>query len=220
MRIGQRNPLNCFETIIVLTLLSVAGGPATAADESQEPPLQFEVIIGDKSFAVTEGESAQAIGEFNDPIISVTPQPLRVFPYQGISFSYPRSFTFEADLKDPDNKSWTLSGNDFKIIYFVMNVRLSTGEFANSMIDLMGHRQAKVTNPNAQMTLGKHALSGKTLELTLASHKSTMDIYRLPSAKRVTRFLVFQDSLDAQGNRSREGTQALKELASSFSVQE
>ena len=53
------------------------------------------------------------------------PEPHRVFPYGGVAFRYPRAFTFEASLDDADLRSWTLSGNDFKVMYFVFAVRVT-----------------------------------------------------------------------------------------------
>jgi hypothetical protein len=206
---------------ILLSFLCLGSGSSTAAgpDESKEPPLEFVVNVGDKSIAVTEGETAQLDGGFTNPKISVTPQPYRVFPYQGISFKYPRSFTFEADLADPDEKSWTLSGNDLVIMYHVLNARLTTGDFANLMIDQFGRENCKVTEANAKITLGKQTLSGTTIQITVVTHKMVMDIYRIPSLGAVTKLLVFQDSLDDTGNRSNECKQAFKEIKSSFTVE-
>jgi len=180
--------------------------------------LEFVVKVGDKSITITEGETTQLDGAFTNPMISIAPQLYRVFPYQGITFKYPRPFTFEADLADPDRKIWTLSGNDLKIMYFVLNARLTTGEFANNMIDQFGRENCKVTDANAKITLGKQTLSGTSIHVTLATHKMVMDIYQIPSRGAVTKLLVFQDSLDDTGNRSNEGRQTLKDMAASFTV--
>src|SRR5262245_43616031 len=89
-----------------------------AVDESQEPPLVCVVKLDDSSIELTEGETGQVNGTFTNPKLTVTPQPNRTFPYQGITFKYPRAFNFEADLSDPESKNWTLSGNDLKIMIF------------------------------------------------------------------------------------------------------
>jgi hypothetical protein len=193
---------------------------AADPDESKEPPLEFVVNVGDKSITITEGKTAQLDGTFANPTISVKPQPYRVFPYEGINFKYPRSFAFEADLADPDGKNWTLSGNDLKLMYFVLNARLTTGEFANNIIDQFGRENCKVTDANAKITLGKQSLSGTTIQITVATHKMVMDIYHIPSRGAGTKLVVFQDSLDDSGNRSNEGMQALKEIESSFTVEQ
>ncbi|MCU0962478.1 MAG: hypothetical protein MUF48_20475 [Pirellulaceae bacterium] len=205
---------------VLLSLLYWACGspPAPGTDESKEPPLEFAVIVDDKSVTINEGQTIQLDGTFTNPRISVTPQPYRVFPYQGITFKYPRSFTFEADLADPDAKHWTLTGNDLTIMFFVMNARLTTGEFANNMIDQFGRENCKVNDANAKITLGSQSLSGTSIQVTVATHKMVMDIYRIPSRGEVTKLLVFQDSLDDTGNRSKEGRQTLEDMKASFTV--
>lgn len=214
--------LRLYTLTVLLSFLYLGCSTSTpaGADESKEPPLEFVVNVGDKSIAITEGKTAQLDGAFVNPNISVKPQPYRVFPYEGITFKYPRSFAFEADLEDPDRKNWTLSGNDLKIMYFVLNARLTTGEFANNMIDQFGRENCKVTDSNAKIILGKQTLSGTTIQITVATHKMVMDIYRIPSRGAVTKLLVFQDSLDDAGNRSNEAMKALKEIKSSFTVEQ
>jgi hypothetical protein len=207
---------------VVLSFLHPGGSSSAAAgpDESKEPPLAFVVNVGDKSITITEGRTVQLDGKFANPQISVNPHPYRVFPYGGITFKYPRTFAFEAEIADPDQKNWILSGNDFKIMYFVLNARLTTGEFANNMIDEFGRENCKVTDANAKIILGKQTLFGTTIQITVATHKMVTDIYRIPSRGAVTKLVVFQDSLDDAGNRSNEGMQALKELESSFTVEQ
>ena len=201
--------------------LSIGCGLATsdAADESAEPALKYTVKIGEKTVTVSEGETVQLDGTFNDPKIAVTPEPYRVFPYQGITFKYPRSFVFEAELDDQDSKMWTLSGNDFKIMYFVLNTSVSTADYANTMIDQFGRENAKVVNEKATISLGKQRLSGTSLHISIAAYEMVMDIYRIPSEGAETRLLVFQDSLDDSGKRSKEGEQTLELIRSSFALE-
>ena len=207
--------------IALLTSLSVGcdSRASEAIDESIEPPLTYSIKVGDKTATLSEGETVQLDGTFANPTITVTAQPHRVFPYQGVTFEYPRSFTFEADLEDRNAKNWTLSGNDLKIMYFVLNVSLSTDDFANNMIDQFGRENATVVNANATITLGKQKLAGTSLRVTLASHTMVMDIYRIPSRGTQTKLLVLQDSLDDSGNRSKESKRILAEIQSSFTIE-
>ena len=99
-----------------------------------------------------------------------------------------------------------------------MNATLTTGEFANNMIDQFGRENCKVNDANAKITLGSQTLSGTSIQVTVATHKMVMDIYRIPSREAVTKLLVFQDSLDDTGNRSNEGRQTLKDMKASFTV--
>lgn len=192
---------------------------SAAPDESKEPPLTYSVRIGDKSVTTVEGETARFEGTFTNPEVTIAAQQHRMFPYQGVSFKYPRSFTFEADLSDPDAKIWTLSGNDFKIMYFVLNTRLTAADFARTMINQFGKQSSKVLNGSAKTTLGKHTLLGATLRATLATHSMIMEIYGIPTPGARTKLLVFQDSLDDSGNRSQEGKATLQVFRSSFDIE-
>ncbi len=209
-----------FALIASVPLITVSCGTAASiADESMEPPLNYTVKVGEKTMTISEGESVQFDGTFTNPNVTVTPHSYRVFPYQGITFKYPRSFTFEADLVDPTAKTWTLSGNDFKIMYFVLNDALSAADFAKDMINQFGRENAKVVDANATITLGEQQLNGTSFRVTVATHKMVMDIYRLPSRGTQTRLLVFQDSLDDSGNRSKEGQTTIAEVKSSFAME-
>ena len=141
--------------IAITALLPFLTGPlhSLAADESVEPALVYTVSVGEKIVTVTEGEAAQLDGTFNNPKITVTPQPYRVFSCQGITFKYPRSFVFEADIEDQNAKTWVLSGNDFILMCMVVNEALSTADFASNIIEQFGSEQAKVVDAEATITL-------------------------------------------------------------------
>jgi hypothetical protein len=206
--------------LLILFFSVGCDSPAAAtADESIEPTLKYTVKVGEKTITIAEGETVQLEGTLTNPQVSVTPDAYRVFPYQGVSFKYPRSFTFEADFEDPSAKNWTLSGNDFKIMFFALDETTTPAEFASNMIQQFGNKNAKITNANASLTLGNQKLSGTSLRLTVATHHMVMDVYRIPSPGKKTKLIVFQDNLDDSGNRSSEGKKTLADIASSFQVE-
>lgn len=206
--------------LLTLLLVGCNSQKSGAADESVEPPMRYSIKVGEKAATLSESETIQLEGTFANPKITVTAQPHRVFPYQGVQFNYPRAFAFESDLEDQGAKSWTLSGSNFKIMYFVLNASVSTAEFANTMIDQFGRESARIVNANATITLGKEKLTGTSLQATIAKHKMVIDIYRVPSRGTKTKLLVFQDSLDDLGNRSKESQHTLAEIKSSFAVEQ
>lgn len=190
-----------------------------AVDESREPPLQYSIAVGDATTIISECIPVQIKGTFSDPTVTLTPHEYRVFPYRGIRFRYPRSFTFEADLAGPQSKTWVLSGNDFKVMYFVLGAPVSTGQFADSMLDQFGRENARIVDAEAAITLGRERLVGTSLRVSVGGERLVTDIYRIPSRDTEARLLVFQDSLDDAGNRSEEGRRALAEIDSSFTVE-
>ena len=94
--------------------------------------------------AATEGEPVPVARTFQDPRVTVRPEPHRLFPYGGVSFHYPRGFTFEADLDDPAARSWTLSGNDFKVLYFVFPVVITPQAHVEQLLETHGRANCRV----------------------------------------------------------------------------
>jgi hypothetical protein len=200
---------------LLLVLISTV---AFAQDESKEPPQSFVVKLGDQSLTVVEGEATKLAGSFTNPQVTITPEPYRVFPYQGLRFQYPRTFSFEADLADPAEKSWTLSGNDVKIMFFSLDAKLTPTAFADSVLEQFDRSKSKVLDPNAKLTLGAHAVTGVKLQLTVATHKMTQEAYAIPTLRGKTRLLVLQDNPDERGNHSAEGKAMLALLQKTFQV--
>ncbi|MFO0914580.1 MAG: hypothetical protein U0795_16600 [Pirellulales bacterium] len=213
---------NLFTPLLVIAfLISGSASRSTFAEdknqkpsESEEPSLHYTLKVGEKSVAIREGEAVRVDGEFNNPEVTITAQPYREFPYQGVSFKYPRTFTFEANVDNENFKNWTLSGNDFKIMYFVANGRLTTDEFADNLIDQFGRENCQ-TVKTAPLKFGDKQLTGTTLNVVVAGNKMVVNVYLVPVNETQTRLLVLQDNLDDAGNRSAEGKATLELLSQS-----
>jgi hypothetical protein len=146
--------------------------------------------------------------------VKLVAEPYREFNYGGVSFQYPRAFAFEADVKDGDYKNWTLSGNDLKIMYFIMNEDLTSEAYADEMIKQFGARNSKKSPITSDLLGGKK--EGTRVEVTLAGIKLSMDILCLPF-QGGTRVLVIQDS--AKGApQSQEAKEALPVLKRTWAV--
>ncbi|NIP86202.1 MAG: hypothetical protein GTO03_11785 [Planctomycetales bacterium] len=203
----------------LLLLLALDLPASTSADEAVEPPLTYEVTVGEQTATIAEGQTGQLDGTFTNPAISVTLQPHRVFSCQGITFKYPRAFTFEADVEDPEYKTWTLDGTDFQIMVMVLQAPLTAAQFAENMIDQLGRDNVTIVKPPATITLGQEKLSGTSLQVNVEGHQMATDIYRLASPLTATKLLIFQDILDDAGKPSAEATQTIAQLKASFSLQ-
>lgn len=198
---------------IVAVVLNVAV-LAQATDETREPSARYRVEMDGKTYAVNEGESLKLTGTFNNPTVTIYDEPYREFSYGGVSFLYPRSFSFEAELKRPGHKNWTLSGKEFKIIYFLFSTNVTADHFADNLADRFGKQNCKTSRITFELTGQK--IEGTRLEVALGG-KLTMDIYRLPSGGQ-TKLLVFQDIPDNSGQPSQEGRDALSLLKKSLAV--
>jgi hypothetical protein len=192
----------------------VLAATLAGADETREPSLSVRLEIGGKALVLSEGEALRLDGTFTDPTVRLTVEPFRKFAYGGVSFSYPRGFTFEAEITDDGSKTWTLSGNDFKILYFAFASDLSTEAYVEALISRFGKETCR--RSRAVMTLGGEEIKGLRLEVKLAALDLTIDAFRLPSPDGTTRLLSLQDSPDESGRHSAEARDALAVLQQSW----
>jgi hypothetical protein len=87
------------------------------------------------------------------------------------------------------------------------------------MMDEVGAENCEVLDEEAKITLGEEKLSGIKIQISAAGIEVVMEIYQVPSRDSVTKFLIFQDTPDESGNRSKEYAQAIKEMETSFKVE-
>jgi hypothetical protein len=199
-----------------LALLLTTSATVRAADENREPALKYRCEVGGKIFTISEGEPLKLAGVGADPTITIRPEPFREFPYGGVRFRYPSHFTFEADTADADTKHWTLSGNDFKIMYFVIQEDVSDEQYVGAMVGQFG--EDKCTQSKTSITLNKQKYAGTRLRVSIAGNAMTMDVFRIGSGKE-TRLLVLQDNSDDTGKPSAEGGATLTALEKSFAAE-
>jgi hypothetical protein len=191
---------------------SSAPAPATKAlDETVEPKLGFVVRVGTAEIQLGEDEQAPVVGSFSSPTVSVRVKPERSFGYAGVSFAYPRHFTFEADLSS-DAHSWTLSGNDVKIMVFRFTTEIAVEDFTKELAEGYG-KETTITSTTRR--LGDAEYSGKRVHARIAGQGIVQDVLVLPALKGRSRLLVLQDF--GEGTKQ-ETTSALALLAQSFRV--
>ena len=201
---------------LLLALPLINSAAVRAADESREPPLKYRCEVGGRVFTLAEGEPLKLAGVGADPTITIRPEPFREFPYGGVKFRYPSNFTFEADTADAETKHWTLSGNDFKIMYFVIQDDVSDAQYVGAMVGQFG--EEKCTQSKTSITLNKQHYAGTRLKVTIAGNSMSMDVFRIGSGNQ-TRLLVLQDNPDDDGKPSAEGRATLAALEKSFAVE-
>ena len=193
-------------------------------DETQEPPLHYEVKLEDQSVIVQEGETAELPGMFTNPKVTITPRQNRVFSYHGVEFKYPRTFVFEANVSKPDVKNWKLSSKHFNVSLFVTPSGLTTDQYASAMSRLFGLDPAHIANEKVELTLGAETLHGTSLLIDLNTRVSrlnlastlALDVYQLPSHGNLSTFLVFQDTFNKAGNHSKEYLDTIAAMKTSF----
>lgn len=188
---------------------------ALAADDRQEPPISYTLTIDGQAHVVPEGVPTRLTGTFKDPMVALKPAATRTFAYGGVRFEYPATFNWEAEIEGPLEKTWTLSGNDFIIIYFIVPKKVTLDVLAQGMVKQFGAENTRIAK--AQRQLGGKLYHGRRLAVTLAGTVQTMEIYSLPLHPKGMRTLMFQDTQPDNAKQSKEGTEALALFARSFS---
>jgi hypothetical protein len=199
-------------TILTILLLGI-GSICFAADDSQEPPLKYTIEINGQQHDFVLDRPVQIHGTYRDPKVVLRASLTRHFTYGALAFQYPASFIWEAQIKAPDEKSWTLSGNDFKIMYFVLPGMLSVDEYAQALAKEFGKGSTRISD--TERMLGGHRHKGKLLLVKLVGTALCFEVYALP-ARAGSRLLVFQDTPPDNKAISEEGEKALRLLSETF----
>ena len=188
-------------------------GLCFAQDESREPSLKYTLEIDGKQHELVLDKPVVIRGAYNNPEVVLNASSTRQFTYGDVTFQYPASFSWEVDIGGNDEKTWTLSGNDFKIMYFILPDVLSVDAYALAMAKQFGKESTRISD--TERMLGSQELKGKLLSVKLAGISLNLEVYALP-AKSGSRLLVLQDSPPDERAISKEGEKALGLLSTSF----
>lgn len=195
---------------LLCVLLTAHGG--FADDESAEPPVAYTVKINDDTVTLAPGEPTEVRGVFVNP--KVTLAKTRRFPYAGVTFSYPAAYDFEADLEDPEARTWTMDGNDVVIMLFALSTAVTPEELAASTAQELG-----VTDPDVKpmtMELARKMFKGAQINISVGTQRVHQQFIALPPRGGTHRILVLQDSPDESGKPSEEYESTVKLLKASF----
>lgn len=196
------------------TLLLIAA--LAAAPETVEPSAAYFFDVAGKTVPVELDKAFDPKALAAEKSVTLRVGPNRKFAYGGIEFLYPRQYTWEADV-EPRLATWTLSGNDCK----VMVHRYAGITDVGQVVDAIGASMLKQFKIEGQkpaevkLELQGHKLTGKRVEIVVATHRIFTDIYGLKVGGGVV-LLVLQDSPTEAGGPSAERIEMGKLLAQSF----
>jgi len=200
-------------TVATIVFLFIASSVCFAADDSQEPSLKYTLEINGKKHEVTLDKSIQLHGTYKNPEVVLKASPTRQFTFGHIEFLYPAWFTWEAKLNGPNDKNWSFSGNDFKIMYFVQPHTLSLESYVDAMVKQFGKEKTRISD--MERMLGGRKYKGRLIFVKLAGVALNLEVYTLP-AKTGSRLLVLQDSPPDNRAVSEEGEKVLDMLSRTF----
>lgn len=185
-------------------------------NESLEPPIKYRLIVEGKPYTMIENEPLKIPGTLKDPTIKLEAEPNREFTYGGISFLYPKNFSFKADLSDTSNKDWTMVGNNLYVIYTNMVEELTLEEYVEALFNEFGKSNCKgLTNYKIELQ-GKQINVAK-FNVAYKDIKIDIETFRLPSTEG-TKLMYFQYSLNDTGKREKESIDAFNIIKKSIVV--
>lgn len=179
-----------------------------------EPPLNYNLKIGNQTYSIAEGEEFEVERTEGKSKAVLVADKFRVFPYQGIRFKYPSSYSFEADISRPSDKNWTLSGNDCKIMVLKFAGEMTPKQFAESLKESFGEKNTKIRKSG--LKLGGKEYQGATVDATIAGTTIRMEIAPMKAGDGWSKLFVVQDSLNEEREHSRDYLDCMKVLRKSF----
>jgi len=200
------------KTVAAILFLGL-GRAGFGADERREPPLKYTLEIDGRKHELVLDKALRIPGDYHNPRIVLRASPVRNFTYGGITFRYPATFSWDAEIEGPHMKMWTLSGKDCKIMYFIQPGAVSVESYALAMAKQFGKGSTRISD--TERTLGDRKYKGKLLLVKLAGVALRLEVYALP-AKTGCRWLVFQDSPPEKRKFSTEGEKTLRMFSRSF----
>ena len=198
---------------VALMILVGFSGLCFAEDESQEPPLKYILELNGQAHELVLDKSVVLQGDYKNPRVVLRASAIRHFTYGNVSFEYPASFGWEAEIEGHNERTWTLSGNDFTIMYFILPEALSADSYVQGLAKRFGKGSTRLGDTEREFGGRRHI--GKLLLVKLAGTTLRLEVYSL-TAKAGSRLLVFQDSPPDDRTISKEAEEALAMLSSSF----
>jgi hypothetical protein len=196
-----RIPLAISGLVVLLSVSACGQGAKPPGD--QEPPLvlYFEShgrripIELDKPFGV------EALSGMKTATLRT--EPYRVFPYAGLSFRYPRTYTFAASFETQGASIWTLKGGKFLIMvqhYPGVRDHAAIRERVKNAM-LKRYANAKTRELDAKLKLNGATVNGRRIEVTLAVTPLHQDLFSF-SVGEGSVVLMLQDTPDRDGRPS------------------
>ena len=187
-----------------------------AQNSGGESAPTFTLTIDGKEYTVTEGQSLQLEGTFNNPEVSIAQAKHMTFNQRSLAFHYPRHFAFEYE-ESMGLDMWTLDGNNFVIMYFVLAGPAGVDDLVEGMVSQFGKENCKISKTTK--TLGDRKLPGKRILVELIGQKLHLDILSIDSQQTPSRFLIFHDSLDDDGEASQESAETMDMIDKTISYE-
>jgi hypothetical protein len=185
--------------LLAFSLFFVYDLPAN--ENSEFLKTTYELIINGEKHLVTEGNTLNLEGDFENPAISIKPSEYKTFDNGNITFDFPSYFTYESE-KQVEIHSWTFSGIDYVIMYFEYTSKVGINDFIYAMT-LQFPSSPSQTEP-IKMELGKKTLTGKRMVINFDSFKIVWNLLEYEYEDDANAFIILQEVFSGDDNISGE----------------
>lgn len=184
-------------------------------DESLEPQDSYSLEIDGKDFPVFLDHQTELKLEKNNPQVRLKVSPFKIFNYGTMYLAYPRHFTFEAELSDKDVKLWNLSGNNTILMLQKYKEEIDHVIMGNMLQQRFGEQNASLSE--CEMTFMGSKKKGTRVFTTIGDSSIAQEVYSFKIAEGSI-LLIIQDSINAQGKGSTEGTSFREQISKTFKI--
>ena len=195
---------NQFLTVSILAF-AVLSSFAQENVDPKRPIMKLDVVIDGKQFLLDDGDTLK----YDSKSIVVRTSKYMTFDNEALTFDFPKHFSCDFE-QDEAYKNWTLDGNDFVIMYFVLDVQVGIDVFIKEMVDKFGKKNCTLSDRRTR--LGNVDLTGKRINISLVGVKLTYDLFDVKVNDGKTHYLAFQDTKGDDGSESAEGLETLDVL--------
>ncbi|CAN5872214.1 hypothetical protein BH11BAC4_BH11BAC4_04660 [soil metagenome] len=182
---------------LVLLIAISSTGQSQDSKGSAEPKSTFEVKISGKTIQLSEDEVLAMDTTLVNPVISIKLSEYKKFDNGSMSFQYPRNLSFEFE-QDFGYKNWTFSGNSLVVLVFELDAKTTVTTLVDEMVKKFGKKNCSIED--FEKELGHKKWTGKRLNVSLAGQKLRLDCFEIKLDDFKSRFIYFQDSLEAGAN--------------------
>lgn len=193
-------------TYLLVLLMCIQASAQMKPNYTQEPPVQYEVLINGKVYPFAEGIPNRIPGTYNNPEIRIHTVPYRHFENELLVFDYPIYFNFEFEKEGSAYSNWTFNGKSVTVMQFLMGADVPLKDFVSKMLNKFG--EANCTVNYDKEVIGKIELETANLMVRIVGQPLNIKFYAR-STQRQTYFLAIQDALNDDESTTTEYNQFL-----------
>ncbi len=201
-------------TILACSISLIFASAGQCQDETKEPPIEYQLLVNGKALNV-ELDTEFELDIQGKTKLKLTASNVRNFKYGGITFPYPTSFAFEAEL-DAVSKLWTLDGSSCLIMVFAFPSANGLGHksFAES---IGAEYQNEPDFSPTTLTCDGQELEGTQLNIKIEQTNLVQMVFEIPT-KDGARVIVLQDTLEDDGSHTAEFNGVVKLLKQNLKI--